>query len=129
MKKITHAAFLLMLVLTFMACKKDAPGPDYRHWSVIEVDGAQQASIGETVSLLVSWPYSSGCDVMDKFLTKKEAMLFTITALGYTEDAICTQDAGIKTKEYSFVATSAGSYTLEFLNPDGSVITHVILVQ
>lgn len=129
MKNVTLAAILLVLATAFTACKKDSPEQDYNHWPVIEINGVQQAAVADTVSLLVSWPYSSGCDVMDKFLTKKEGTLHTITALGYTEDAICTQDAGIKTKEYLFVATSPGNYTLDFVNPDGSVITHPILVQ
>ena len=130
MKKIIiYSLCLFSVAALFTACKKDSPDQDYGHWPVVDVEGAQQAAVADTVRLLVSWPYSSGCDVMDKFQTKKEGTLHTITALGYTEVAICTQDAGIKTKEYLFVATSAGNYTLDFVNPDGSVISHPILVQ
>jgi hypothetical protein len=130
MKKINFTAYLLVIVLQFTACKKDDSSfQDYTPWPVTSVAGTQQASVGQSITLTVSWPYSSGCDVMDKFNTKKTGTTYTITALGYYDKVICTQDVGIKTTEYIFSASAAGNYTLDFVNPDGSVVTHTILVQ
>lgn len=130
MSKLKIAAYYLVITLLIASCKKTDPVyPDYTHWPVVEVDGSQQATVAQPVSLIVSWPYSSGCDVMDKFETKKLGNIYSIKALGYYNDVICTQDAGIKTREYIFQAAAAGTYELNFENPDGSVITHTILVQ
>ncbi len=130
MSKLKITASFLVIASLFISCKKNEPtGPNYVHWPVVEVNGAQQANIGQAVSLQVSWPYSSGCDIMDKFAIKKFGNSYQIKALGYYDNVICTQDAGIKTRAYPFIESAAGNYELNFENPDGSVITHTILVQ
>ncbi len=130
MNKFKFTAYLLIIALLFNSCKKEnAEDINYTHWPVVQVDGVQQATIGQNITLTVHWPYSSGCDIVDKFETKKLGSVYSIKTLGYYEDKICTQDAGIKTITYLFSATSAGTYDLNFENPDGSVITHTILVQ
>ena len=130
MNKLKFTAYLIIVALIFNSCKKDsAEEVNYTHWPIVQVDGAQQAIVGQNIMLTVHWPYSSGCDVLEKFDTKNVATVYTIKALGYYQNSICTQDAGIKTKEYLFSASVAGSYELNFVNPNGSVITHLILVQ
>jgi hypothetical protein len=129
MNKLIFTAYLLATVFLFSCKKNEAPLPDYTHWPVVDVSGDQQASVGENIRITVSWPYSSGCDVLEKFNTKKEGNLYIITALGYYTNTICTQDVGIKTKEYIFSVNYPGTYDLDFVNPDGTVITHTVIVQ
>ena len=123
-------SLLLLAVIAVSSCTKDnnsTPEPINRR--VIKVDGPARGLIGDSIRLQVSWPYSSGCDVFEKFATEKNGPVFSIKGWGYYYKGTCTQDAGIKKKEYVFYTAFAGTYHLNFINPDGSIIQHVLLIE
>lgn len=110
-------------MLIFAACKKenDAPQVVYSAWPVNKIEGATIGSVNQEIPITVSWPYSTGCDIVDKFHESPSANTVTVTTLGYTIKGPCTMDAGVKTSTYRFKATSAGTYTLKFVNNDAFI--------
>lgn len=124
-------ALCVLTLLSFSSCSKDEPEVVYHHWMVTKVESAGTASIAAPLTLEVSWPFTSGCDVMDRFevTTGLSTTELNIKAMGYTRTGACTDDAGIKKTDYNFTATKPGTYTLNFQNPDGSVVAHVVVVN
>ncbi len=127
MRNILLGGLLLLLV---SSCKKNAVGEQqYRHWLVESVAGGGTINVNDTLPLTVFWPYSNGCDLVDKFEENRKSSVIYIKAMGYNRGGICTMDAGIKATSYKFVAPSAGTYELRFLRPDSSFIAHTVQVQ
>lgn len=124
-------ALCVLALLTCSSCSKDEPEVVYHHWMVTKVESAGTTSVAAPLILEVSWPYRSGCDVMDRFEVTAglSTTVLTIKSMGYTTTGACTDDAGIKKTNYSFTATKPGTYTLNFENPDGSVVEHVVVVN
>ncbi|RYD79672.1 MAG: hypothetical protein EOP53_09285 [Sphingobacteriales bacterium] len=129
MKAIILSALMLSFTV-FVGCKKnDADTIELSGRTMIKVEGASKGLMGDSIRLQVSWPYSSGCDVFENFTTDKAGAHYTIKGWGYMHNQICTQDAGVKKKEYVFYTAIAGSYLLTFINPDGTTIEHSLSIE
>lgn len=120
--------FFIMILLT-VSCNKDPKTVDMRQWQMTKVEGAITGAISQQIALTVSWPYSSGCDVLDKFEESRNGNIIIIKAYGHREEGICTMDAGIKTKIYNFVSTNTGTFELRFTNVDNSFISHTVTIN
>jgi hypothetical protein len=120
-----------LAVVGFIGCAKDKDKNNdnvYSSWPIIKVDGATRCTINQSIPITVSWPFTSGCDLVDKFAESSNGNTLTITTLGYTVKAYCTMDAGVKTIVYNFKPTKAGVYELKFVNND-SFIPHVVTIN
>ena len=97
---------------------------------MIKVEGAITGTVNQPLALTVYWPYTSGtCDFLDKFEETKQANIILIKAYGHRSGGLCTDDAGVKTKIYNFVSTTAGTFELRFINKDNSFISHFVTVN
>lgn len=120
-----------MLILFTVSCNKnkDSIIIDVRQWQMTKVVGASTGTINQQIALTVSWPYSSGCDVLDKFEESRNGNIIIVKAYGHSEDGPCTMDAGYKTKIYNFVSTQTGTFELRFTNIDNSFISHTVTIN
>jgi hypothetical protein len=76
----------------------------------------------------VYWPYTSGCDVVEKFEVNIDANIIWVKAFGYYNNMVCTKDVGIKTKNFSIIPSSKGIFKIRFVNKDNSYIYHTLSV-
>jgi hypothetical protein len=123
---------LSLLMLVSISCSKEDAKQDTNQLSLKllqKVEGPTSANRSAQVTLNVFWYYSSGCDVFSKFEETRQGNVITIQSLGYYAEGICTMDAGVKTKPYTFVSSQSGVFELRFLNKDSSVISHFITVN
>jgi hypothetical protein len=123
---------LLFLMSSWIwSCKKQeqANPTALRQWVITQVQGQATASVHQTASFVVSWPYSNGCDYIERFDQQQSGNTFSIKMMGGNRGGLCTQDAGIKTTNFQFMPHSAGTYTLRFLSADGNTFTHTLVVN
>jgi hypothetical protein len=120
----------LLFCVSLFACKKEnVDDPVYFQRMVTKVEGTFNGTISQPVDITVYWPYSNGCDVLEKFTKSQQGNIISIKAFGYTKAGLCTQDAGIKTKMFSFKSAIPGVFELRFYNPDNSFVTHTITIN
>lgn len=131
MKPITLVAILLLCLFGTVACKKDTVVPSEKVHEISSVSGPTTASVNTSITLTVTYPYSNGCDFIERFTESRSGNTVTLKAVTkpVRSDAVCTQDAGLRTIAYPFTASATGTYLLRFLKSDGSSIDHSITVQ
>jgi|GEM_PF-3461417 len=117
---------------TLIACKKD--GDEYTqsfHHDVTSVTGPTTVSVNTAVTLTVTYPYSNGCDYVERFEETKDGKTITLKAMSkpVLVNTVCTQDVGTRTIEYKFTPSSTGVYELKFLKTNGTFVTHNVTVQ
>jgi len=127
---ITRIIIIGLTIVGFIGCSKENKDNNiiYSAWPIAKVEGATTGTINQPIPITVSWPYSSGCDLVDKFAESNAGNTVTITTLGYKSKGICTMDTGIKTIIYNFTTKKSGVYELKFVNHD-SFITHVVIIN
>ncbi|MEO5943759.1 MAG: hypothetical protein ABIP30_07290 [Ferruginibacter sp.] len=122
--------FLILLSIFLFSCSKNnEPKILLSQWNITNIDGQAAAKKNEPVSLTVYWPFSSGCDILDKFESSQQGNIIIIKAYGHTSGGICTMNAGIKTKVYTFTPSGVGNFELRFISRDSSIISHLITVN
>jgi hypothetical protein len=119
--------FCALLLILVVSCNKEKQ--DFEQWNIIKVEGPATGTIHQALELKVYWPYSSGCDVVDRFEEFIEGNIINVKAYGHTANGICTADAGVKNKIYTFIPASSGIFEFRFSNKDNSIISHVVVIN
>ena len=122
---------ICVIMLFTVSCKKnnDTNNINLSQRLMTKVAGTSTGTINQKIDLTVTWPYASGCDVLDKFEESRNGNIIIIKAYGHVEQTVCTQEAGYKTKTYNFVSTTAGTFELRFTNSDNSYISHTVTIN
>lgn len=121
---------LVLFTICFFSCKKSGePVVLYTQWTVTSVAGEHATLRNQSLPITVYWPYSSGCDVVDKFEEERQGNIILVKTFGYVRGGVCTMDAGIKSTVYHFTPVSKGTYELRFLNIDHTYISHSVIVN
>lgn len=117
-------------MLGMIACKKEKLTAEELH-DVLSVTGPTTGVVNTDLSLIVTYPYTNGCDYIGRFEEAKNGNIITVKAYSkpISKDAVCTQDVGTRTTEYKFKATAARSYELRFLNRNGNSVNHTVTIQ
>ncbi|RYZ30679.1 MAG: hypothetical protein EOO10_01990 [Chitinophagaceae bacterium] len=119
-----------ILIFTVMACKKEKLSDGELH-DITSVAGPATGAVNTDIVLTVTYPFRDGCDAIERFEENRSGK--TVIIKGITrpvaKDAFCTQNAGMRTIEYKFKASSAGTYELRFLKPDNTTVNHTITLQ
>ena len=122
--------FTFLILATISCNKKNDSNVSLTQWNITKVEGSSTGNVNQSLALIVYWPYSSGCDILDNFQETKQANVIFVKAYGHTASGgICTDDAGIKTKIYNFTSATAGTFELRFINRDNSFISHFITIN
>jgi len=126
-----YLILFLLAISSLLSCKKDSQDNTFIQHDMSAVSGPASGAVNEAVVLTVSYPYSNGCDVIDKFEQETNGSIVSIKAYSkpVPKNAVCTQDTGTKTTSYNFVSSTTGTFELRFFNRDGSFISHTIVVQ
>lgn len=134
MKKI-HI-LLIFFIATLSNCEKanqvcdkfPDPPEGLVQWNIISVEGPSTSLVNQTITLVVTYPTSSGCDYVSEFVTVTcIGNKIRVKAYGNTtHDTPCTQASIPKTINFEFTQEVKGQFVLEFLNEDNSVISHTI---
>ncbi len=121
----------ILFILTLVGCEKYTLDitEDLHHWDILKVEGPTTGSINQTISLDVTYPTSSGCDMVTEFLSDRHRNSFLIKAFGYTTDGFCTQAAVPMVIEYEFSSSEAGTFELKFIKKDNTTINHSITIE
>ncbi len=125
--------FAILISIGFISCKKrdnHNSSIEPAQWNMTKVDGNGSGIVNQLIPLLVYYPTSSGCDILDSFTQSYQGNIILIKAFGHTNtSSICTQDASIKTKTFNFEPIAKGTYELRFVNKDNSYISHMLIVN
>src|SRR4028119_640661 len=123
--------FLMILATTILSCKKQAVNDDSLvQYNITTVAGPDIGSVGQPMAFTVSYPYSNGCQGVDTFKEEPKGDIIVIKAFGhYDKNAICTQDAGIRSKTYPFTPPSKGTFILRFTSIDNTYVSHTITIN
>ncbi len=121
----------MLFILIQVGCEKftlDTP-EGLHHWDILKVEGPTSGYINQAISLDVTCPTSSGCDIVTEFLTDRHRNSFLIKAFGYTHDGMCTQAAVPMVTEYEFSSSETGTFVLKFIKIDNTTIDHYITIE
>ena len=121
-------------VFLCVSCSKENSDPENpstatTQWMIENVRGPDTGKTNDSIALLVSWPFASGCDVLDSFVQTQQGYEVYVKALGHTNYGFCSDNAGVKTATFYFFTASPGTYELKFLNPDNSYLLHIIKID
>ncbi len=122
-------AIITILSIVLGCSKNNEIKKQYQHWDVVSVSGASTGVVNETINITVNWPYTNGCQMVDKFESIQEGFNYTIKAFGYSSGDVCTQDVGIKSTMYTFNPLKIGVYNLRFVIRNNTVIQHTITIN
>lgn len=128
--------FIIICFTLFPGCNKasneddkfrDKAPEDLVPWDVISVTGPLTALVNQTVIFEVTYPASSGCDYVSKFVTIESGNDILVKAYGNTlKNTFCTMAAVPKKINYEFTPVVKGQFVFKFINRDNSVKTHII---
>lgn len=122
--------FSILCIVSFLSCKKEeTQDPVYFQRIITKVEGDTTGTVNQVIDITVYWPFSSGCDILDRFEEQRTGSTLTIKAIGHFYNGVCTQDAGIKTRIYKFSSSVKGNFELRFYNPDNTFITHRVIIN
>jgi len=132
-KKTMKQYFLLVagfLFFSLMACKKEKL-PNGELHDITSVAGPTTGAVNTDIVLTVTYPFRDGCDAIERFEESRWGKTVTIKGITKPVDkgAFCTQNAGLRTMEYKFKASTTGTYELRFLKPDNTTVNHTIAIQ
>lgn len=117
------------VLLTASCTKENKLQTTSSQWPVISVEGPVSGEANQPVTFMVSYPTSSGCDVLDTFIQTNMGNSINIKAFGHTNTGMCIENAAIKTKDFIFMATDTGNFQLHFINPDSTFIEQIISIH
>lgn len=114
-----------------LACEKkpvDSVIKD-NQWDIINVEGSNSGRTGDTVQLVIYYPTSSGCDILDSLENTMNGNTYLVRAFGHTVNAICNMDATIRSAKYNFNTETKGTYLFRFQRKDGSFLLHTLKID
>jgi hypothetical protein len=127
-----HIAFITILILLALpSCKKsNSDSNNLVRWNINRVEGPATGMANQSINLLVYYPTSSGCDVLEKFEQTTQDKIMSIKAYGYTQTSgNCTAGAIEQSITLSFTISTPGSYELRFIQKDNSYITFNLTIN
>jgi hypothetical protein len=138
MKKIF--SLLIFFTSIFAGCEKankdcdkfpENPPEGLVQWNVLSVAGPTAAMVNQPLSIEVTYPTSSGCDYVSKFVTANcSSNNILIKTYGNTIlDLPCTQAAVPKKINFEFSPNVKGQFVFKFINKDNSVISCTITIN
>ena len=120
-----------LILILIVSCKKSTQETyNSVQWNMNRVEGVTSGSLNQTITLIVYYPTSSGCDVFDKFEQSIQDKIVSIKAYGHTvTSTFCTDVAIERSAAFSFEPTSTGSFELRFINKDNSYFTDNLTIN
>jgi hypothetical protein len=99
-------------------------------WNIAKVEGPISATVNQAVVLEVTYPTSSGCDLVSQFGTTSNDNCIYVKAFGKTlNDSPCTLAAIPKKIDFLYTPTVKGDFIFKFLKTDNSYIEHILRVE
>lgn len=123
--------FIGYFLLGLSSCKKDNNLTGTKQHDVTSVSGPATGTVNTSVMLTIAYPYTNGCDYIGSFEESRSGTNVTIKALSkpVAKDAVCTQDVGMRTIDYQFTSSAAGTFVLQFLKTNDTSVNHTITIQ
>lgn len=86
-------------------------------------------NVNQTISIPVTFQVINGCGRFGNFIETNDGNTKTITINAKYEGCFCTQAIEQRQAIYNFNPTTPGTYTLNFTQTNGNVLTHTINIQ
>lgn len=124
---------ILMLILSgtfsLSSCDKDDVEDSGFDKSVITNVEGPSGTVGQEIILQVTLQGNNGCAVSGQLQESVEGNTRTIKGKVIYQGEVCHQALVSIVKNYTFKASTAGTYELKFLKIDNTFITHTITVN
>lgn len=122
---------ILSLTLAFLAgCTDESTNDDvcidYKLEDVVSVVDRPDTPAG-TFAFDVSFQVDNGCGDFYAFNEQTVGNTKTIRVSTKYEGCICTQDMAILTETYQFSPELPGTYTINFVMADGTIVTRTVV--
>lgn len=132
-----QVALILLMTLILISCEKtekiefSLPTPEgLVHWDILEVEGSNIVNVNQKLILDVYCPRSSSCDHVGLLLSDRYDNRTLIKAFGMTQtDTPCLWHAVPQKIQYEFTPDMKGTFVLEFIKKDNTVIKHYVTAK
>src|SRR5690606_26789165 len=86
-------------------------------------------NVNQTISIPVTFQVLNGCGGFGNFIETNDGNSKTITVNAKYEGCYCTQAIEQRQTNYNFSPTTPGTYTLNFTQSNGNLLTYTINIQ
>lgn len=134
MKSLFHKGIFIIFLFCIVniSCKKNKDNNScisYANGAVTKIEGPNFASVGQEITLNISFQCINGCGQFSSFEENALGNNSNIAVLAKYEGCICTQDIPTRIVPYTFKKMQTGSYELRFLQSGSTYVGHTIVVQ
>lgn len=124
------AAFIVLIFP--VSCNKDDIGTDcfaYSNAHITEVKGLNSTSVNQEIELTIAYYFYNGCGKFERLDSFSNGNTTTVSIVGKYEGCVCPDILVGGQKVYTFKASQPGMYTLNFLQPNKSILVYTITVN
>lgn len=101
----------------------------FEHASITSADVPPTGAVNQVIPIPLRFVVINGCGSFGNFSITQEGSTKTITVNAKYEGCVCTQEIRSIETTYNFTATTTGQHNIRFVQPDGTLLTHTILIQ
>jgi hypothetical protein len=120
--------FGLILICSCTSTVNEGSCTTYIHAKVDNISIAPNSQIRQNIPIIISYQCINGCGNFGSIEETNQGKIRSIKLIAKYEGCICTQQFITRQYTYNFVASEVGTYTLVFLQPDGTSITKTITI-
>ena len=123
-------AFLIVTFFVITSCSLKDDDCYYEIYSpVTAVSGPETTSVNTNVQIQVTHAPQRACSEFLEFEKTTNGNTTTSRVVNAGNDCVCDLTVSTQVSIYNFIATTPGTYTLEFFGVSTNLITHTIVVE
>ncbi|MBI3259849.1 MAG: hypothetical protein HYZ54_10300 [Ignavibacteriae bacterium] len=130
-KKLFIAISFLGLILTTNCTSNgsDENCISYLHAKVENVSFPEFGQVNKSIPINISFQCINGCGKFGSIEETNNGKVKSLKVISKYEGCICTQELLVLNHIYDFIAIDTGIYTVNFLQPDGVIISKSITIH
>lgn len=101
----------------------------YKHADILFAEVPDSGTVNQTIPIPIIFEIVNGCGMFGNIVETNSGATKTIKLNSKYEGCVCTEIMGEVQTTYNFVATTAGTHTINFLQPTGEFLTYTINIQ
>lgn len=101
----------------------------YQNAAIISATVPATGNVNQIIPIEISFVIINGCGAFGSITETNSGNTKTLTIKAKYEGCLCTQNIGTVKTTYNFTATTTGTHTLKFLQPNGDFLTYTINIQ
>jgi hypothetical protein len=127
-----RAIVLAVSSIALFSCTKNIieTPEDRQHWNILNVNVDSLVEFGDSLTLSITCPTSSGCDIITDVISELKRKKVYIKVFGYHDENRGCHQAAIKVEiTHKILFHEKGNYKLILQRPNGNNIIREITIQ